>query len=171
MRERHSIPCWAWMLVLLVVGLDQWSKLWVMKALPVAAAKPIFSYLSLYLTFNTGAAFSFLAHSGGWQRYFFVLIALGMSAWLIRELKQTSSLLARWGLLLVLGGALGNLVDRIRLGHVVDFILVHTATWSFSVFNLADSAITAGVTCLLWTIWQDSLKELPREKITKDGVK
>lgn len=147
--EQESIPLWVWITVLLVIALDQYSKLAVMQHLPVGVAKPLFPGLSFFLTFNPGAAFSFLANSGGWQRYFFVGLAVVMSLWLVHELKRSTLPLARWGFLLILGGALGNLIDRVRLGHVIDFILVHTSTWSFSVFNLADSAISLGVFLLI----------------------
>ena len=108
-------------------------------------------YFSWTLAYNTGAAFSFLADGGGWQRWFFALIALAVSAVLVvwlKRLKANETWLAI-ALALVLGGALGNLHDRVMLGHVVDFILLHWRNqYYFPAFNLADSAITLGAIML-----------------------
>ena len=108
-------------------------------------------YFSWTLAYNTGAAFSFLADSGGWQRWLFALIAVVVSAVLVvwlKRLGRDDTWLAI-ALALVLGGALGNLYDRIALGHVIDFILVHWQNrWYFPAFNFADSAITVGAIML-----------------------
>jgi signal peptidase II len=108
-------------------------------------------YFSWTLAYNTGAAFSFLADSGGWQRWLFALIAVVVSAVLVvwlKRLGRDDTWLAV-ALALVLGGALGNLYDRIALGHVIDFILVHWQNrWYFPAFNFADSAITVGAIML-----------------------
>ena len=143
---------WLWLSVLVVV-LDQASKHWFEHNLSlyeqIVVIPDLFSWT---LAYNKGAAFSFLADQGGWQRWFFALIALGVSAVLVvwlQRLKSHERLLAV-GLALVLGGALGNLYDRVVLGHVVDFILVHWQDrWFFPAFNLADSAITVGAGILI----------------------
>ena len=111
----------------------------------------MFSWFNLTLQHNTGAAFSFLSDAGGWQRYFFsgiaVVISVALVIWLYR-LPAKQWLLAL-SLGLILGGALGNLWDRLVLGYVVDFISVHYRGWYFPAFNIADSAITVGAGCML----------------------
>lgn len=143
---------WLWLSVL-VIALDQASKHWFEHNLSlyeqIVVIPDLFSWT---LAYNKGAAFSFLADQGGWQRWFFALVALVASVVLfvwMKRLKNHERLLAA-GLALVLGGALGNLYDRVVLGHVVDFILVHWQDrWFFPAFNLADSAITVGASILI----------------------
>ena len=143
---------WLWLSVLVIV-LDQASKHWFEHNLSlyeqIVVIPDLFSWT---LAYNKGAAFSFLADQGGWQRWFFALVALVASVVLfiwMKRLKSHERLLAA-GLALVLGGALGNLYDRVVLGHVVDFILVHWQDrWFFPAFNLADSAITVGAGILI----------------------
>jgi signal peptidase II len=138
-------------LALLVVVLDQGSKSLALSALDYARPVPVFSWFNLTLHYNEGAAFSFLSTAGGWQRWFFTALALGVSALLVAwlwRLSKTQRLLGV-ALALVLGGALGNAVDRVLLGHVVDFISVHYAGRYFPTFNLADSAISVGAVLLL----------------------
>ncbi|WP_160288319.1 signal peptidase II [Pseudomonas knackmussii] len=142
---------WLWITVLVLV-LDQASKAYFEGTLSlyqqIVVIPDLFSWT---LAYNTGAAFSFLADSSGWQRWLFALIALVVSAVLLvwlKRLKPSDTWLAI-ALALVLGGALGNLYDRIVLGHVIDFILVHWQNrWYFPAFNLADSAITVGAVML-----------------------
>jgi len=118
---------------------------------PVSADRGHSSYFSWTLAYNTGAAFSFLADSSGWQRWLFALIAVVVSAVLViwlKRLGRNDTWLAI-ALALVLGGALGNLYDRIALGHVIDFVLVHWDNrWYFPAFNFADSSITVGAIML-----------------------
>jgi signal peptidase II len=142
---------WLW-LTFAVLVLDQTTKglasAWLGFHEPVALAP----FLNLTLTHNTGAAFSFLSGAGGWQRWFFAGIALVVSAGLVlwlRRLGPGQRALAA-ALALVLGGALGNLIDRLVLGYVVDFVDLHYAGWHWPAFNVADSAITVGVAILLW---------------------
>lgn len=143
---------WLWLSVLVIV-LDQASKHWFEHNLSlyeqIVVIPDLFSWT---LAYNKGAAFSFLADQGGWQRWFFALVALVASGVLLvwlKRLQRHERLLAA-GLALVLGGALGNLYDRVVLGHVVDFILVHWQDrWFFPAFNLADSAITVGASILI----------------------
>lgn len=143
---------WLW-LSLVVLILDQATKLYFENSLSlyqqIVVIPDLFSWT---LAYNTGAAFSFLADSSGWQRWLFALIAVGVSATLVvwlKRLKPEETLLAV-ALSLVLGGALGNLYDRIVLGHVIDFILVHWQNrWYFPAFNIADSAISVGAVLLV----------------------
>ncbi|MBD2835732.1 lipoprotein signal peptidase [Metapseudomonas lalkuanensis] len=142
---------WLWLTALVFV-LDQASKWFFESELNLYQQIVVIpDYFSWTLAYNTGAAFSFLADSSGWQRWLFALIALVVSGVLVvwlKRLKPEETWLAI-ALALVLGGALGNLYDRVVLGHVVDFILVHWQNrWYFPAFNLADSAITVGAVML-----------------------
>jgi signal peptidase II len=142
---------WLW-LSLLVLVIDQASKFYFEDRLEmfqqIVVIPDLFSWT---LAYNTGAAFSFLADSSGWQRWLFALIAIAVSVVLVvwlKRLGRNETWLAV-ALALVLGGALGNLYDRIALGHVIDFILVHWQNrWQFPAFNVADSAITVGAVML-----------------------
>ena len=103
------------------------------------------------LAFNPGAAFSFLSDAGGWQRWFFTALALGVSGWIVSLLrKHSSEFRLSLALTLVLGGALGNVIDRVRFGAVVDFVQWHVAGFYWPAFNVADSAITLGAILLVW---------------------
>ena len=142
---------WLW-LTLLVLVIDQASKVYFDSALQMYQQVVIIpDYFSWTLAYNTGAAFSFLADSAGWQRWLFALIAVVVSAVLVVWLKRLgrSDTWLAIALALILGGALGNLYDRIVYGHVVDFILVHWQNrWYFPAFNFADSAICVGAVML-----------------------
>lgn len=142
-----------WLLLsVLVVVSDQASKYYFEHSLSLyQQIEVIPSYFSWTLAYNTGAAFSFLADGSGWQRWLFAMIAVVVSAVLVIWLKRLgrSETWLAVALALVLGGALGNLYDRIAIGHVIDFVLVHWDTrWYFPAFNLADSAITVGAIML-----------------------
>ena len=141
---------WLW-LSALVVALDQGTKWMAGAALDPYLPVPLVPSLNLTLMYNEGAAFSFLAGAGGWQRWFFAglatLVTIALGVWLHR-LKATERMTAI-GIALVMGGAVGNLIDRILTGRVVDFIDVYYADWHWPAFNLADSAITLGVALLL----------------------
>jgi signal peptidase II len=141
---------WLW-LSLLVIVLDLGSKYLADSLLTYANPVPLLPVFDLTLLYNTGAAFSFLAGAGGWQRWLFVAIAMGMSAFLLHWMYRTprSHYLLGVGLALVLGGALGNLYDRTVHGHVVDFISLHWEGYYFPAFNIADTAITLGTLALL----------------------
>ena len=138
-------------LSLLVVVLDQATKLWVMATFDEYEVLTIWPVFNLTLVYNTGAAFSILSDAGGWQRWLFVglavIISLVMAAWL-RQLRADERLTG-YGLALIIGGAVGNLIDRLWLGKVVDFLQWHWEQWYWPAFNLADSAITVGVALLL----------------------
>jgi len=143
-------------LVILLIGLDQWSKWYMSDLLSLCVVGrcesivilPVFKLILLH---NSGAAFSFLDDAGGWQRWFLVTVSVLVSAyisvWLYR-VRQQERLLA-FGLALILGGAVGNLIDRAFVGYVVDFLVVHWDDSYFPAFNVADSAITAGACVLI----------------------
>lgn len=141
---------WLW-LSLFALILDQASKLAVDGAMQLYQSIPIMPYFNLTYVHNTGAAFSFLSEAGGWQRWFFAGLALVISIviafWLAR-LKRHEILLAV-ALALVLGGAIGNLIDRLVYGYVIDFLDVYYQDWHWPAFNIADSAITLGVILML----------------------
>ena len=134
-----------------VVVLDQWSKVAILRAFQLGESLEVTSFFNLVLVYNRGAAFSFLADAGGWQKWFFLALALGISAWIIGMLKKhTGDRLLALALSLILGGAIGNVIDRVLYGAVVDFLDFHAAGWHWPAFNVADSAITAGAVLLVW---------------------
>ena len=141
---------WLW-LSALAIGLDQASKLAVDKSFALYESVAVMPFFNLTYVHNTGAAFSFLSEAGGWQRWFFAALAIIMSTimtlWLTR-LKAHETLLAV-SLSLILGGAMGNLIDRLAYGYVIDFLDVYYQTWHWPAFNIADSAITIGVALML----------------------
>jgi len=154
---------WLW-LSLLAIILDQASKLVVDNTMQLYESIPLVPYFNLTYVHNTGAAFSFLSEAGGWQRWFFAAMALVISAvlaaWLSR-LQKTEKLLAI-ALSLVLGGAIGNLIDRLAYGYVIDFLDVYYQNWHWPAFNIADSAITVGVGLLLLeSFGSDQAKKAP----------
>ncbi len=133
-----------------VVLLDQASKAWVLGSFRLMESQSVTSFFNLVLVYNSGAAFSFLAGAGGWQKWFFVVLALGISAWLLTMLRHhAQERLLPTSLSLILGGAIGNVIDRLRFDAVADFLQFHYAGWYFPAFNLADSAITLGVALML----------------------
>ncbi len=143
-----------WLLLsAVVIGLDQWSKHWVLTSLPeFQPVTVIEGYWNWYRTYNPGAAFSFLAEAGGWQKYFFATLAIGISGMLTYWLSRTPRGHWREALpfSLVIGGALGNLIDRLLHGHVVDFIQWHwKEVYYYPSFNIADSAIVGGAIALV----------------------
>lgn len=141
----------AWLgFVLLVIVLDQLSKDWVLANVAPLVAQPLNSFFNLVLIMNPGAAFSFLSDAGGWQKWFFVALALGISGVLLRLLHfHAHDILLSSGVALVIGGALGNVIDRLRFDAVVDFLDFHMLGYHWPAFNVADSAITIGVVLML----------------------
>ncbi len=149
--RNHALP---WLsLSLVVIALDQLTKAIVLGELEPYVSHPVIpGFLNWTLAFNTGAAFSFLADQQGWQRWLFTGLAVVVSAVLMRWLAHTPRRDWRTALplALVIGGALGNLIDRVRFGHVVDFIQVYYQQWAFPSFNIADSAISVGAVLLVF---------------------
>ncbi|HOX72179.1 signal peptidase II [Dokdonella sp.] len=151
MPKQANALTWLFLSAVVIVA-DQITKLLVLERFTLHESLPLLpGFLDLTLAFNEGAAFSFLSDAGGWQRWFFTVLAIVVGTILIVWLKRTARTDWRTALplSLVVGGAVGNVIDRIRLGHVVDFIDVHYATWSFPAFNIADSAISVGAVLLL----------------------
>ena len=131
------------LLAALAVVLDQWIKHLVVTGLALHEAVELLPFLALYRTYNNGIAFSMLSSIGDTGLILIVVVVVGFILYLLsRTTKQ--QYFARIGFALVIGGAIGNLIDRVMLGHVVDYILFHTPVWSFAVFNLADAFITIG---------------------------
>ncbi len=149
--RRSSFVGWI-ALTIAVIAADQLTKWAIVEWVSLYDKVPINSFLNLTHQRNTGAAFSFLAGAGGWQRWFFVVLATAVSGvitvWLW-QVRRDGMVMLSAGLSLVLGGAIGNLIDRVRLGYVTDFIQVWFGNWAFPSFNVADSAITVGAACLI----------------------
>jgi signal peptidase II len=142
---------WRWLvLAAIVLVLDQASKQWILGSFRLLESVVVTPFFNLVLVFNSGAAFSFLAGSGGWQKWFFIVLAMAISVWLLHMLRRHSreSLLPT-ALAMILGGAQGNVIDRLRFDAVVDFLDFHVAGYHWPAFNVADSAITVGVALLL----------------------
>lgn len=153
MKLRKSAPgTKRWFaLAALVVALDQASKWLVLATLRPGDSIYVAPFFNWVLTFNTGAAFSFLSDAGGWQRWAFTVLALGVSGWIVVLLRRhANELRLSLALAMILGGALGNVIDRILYGAVVDFVQWHAGAYYWPAFNVADSAITLGAILLLW---------------------
>jgi len=145
---RKLAPWYA--LALLLVVLDQLSKSWVSAGFGYGEARAVTGYFNLVLTHNQGAAFSFLATASGWQRGFFIAIAFVATVVItVLLVRHAGEKLFCFSLTLILGGAIGNVIDRILLGYVVDFLDFHAGDWHFPAFNLADSAITVGAVLMV----------------------
>ncbi|MBX9403747.1 signal peptidase II [Lysobacter sp. BMK333-48F3] len=143
--DKSALP---WLIVsIVVIALDQWSKAWVLASLPEYTAVPVIDgFWNWYRSYNTGAAFSFLSDAGGWQKYFFLVLAVAISGllgfWLSRTRRGDWKTALPYAL--VIGGAIGNVIDRLMHGHVVDFIQWYWRDYHWPSFNIADSAIVAG---------------------------
>jgi signal peptidase II len=150
-RTRPSKRWLAWLaLALFVIVLDQLAKLMVVASFAYGEGLIIASFFNLVHVLNHGAAFSFLAGAGGWQRWFFTILAMIISVWLIIMIRRhQAERLQPLAFSLILGGAIGNVIDRVRIGAVIDYLDFHAAGWHFPAFNLADSAITLGVILML----------------------
>lgn len=139
---------WLW-IAAAVIAADQLTKAAILATFNEGDVRAVTGFFSVVLTFNTGAAFSFLASASGWQRWLFAAIAVVAAILIVALLRRGGSALYCAGLALILGGALGNLYDRLALGKVVDFLLFHYAGWTYPAFNIADSAITIGAALVI----------------------
>jgi signal peptidase II len=154
---RESGWRWLWLSVLLVVA-DQVSKGWIESRYELGEFTPVFFWLDITRLHNPGAAFSFLADAGGWQRWFFsvlaVVVSVALVVWL-RSLHARRDRVLTLALALVLAGAIGNVIDRFEHGFVIDFIHVHWQQAYFPAFNIADAAITVGAIFLIYDAFAD----------------
>jgi len=154
-RPRRLVDWLGWALALVVV--DQVTKVLMLQWLLPGQVVPVTPFLNLVLVYNPGAAFSLLADAAGWQRAFFIGVAVVAIAWIVHMLRADPGRIRYCvALTLILGGAAGNLIDRLWLGAVVDFIDLHAAGWHWPAFNVADSAICCGAALLVWDAWRPS---------------
>jgi signal peptidase II len=135
-----------WLLIASIVALvDQVTKVIITRLFAYGDSEPVTSFFNLVLVYNKGAAFSFLASQNGWQRYFFTVVGIAAAVFMIYLLKKhAGQRMFCWAVALILGGAVGNVIDRVLYGHVIDFLDFHVAGWHWPAFNIADSAICIG---------------------------
>ena len=155
-----------WLLSAAAIVLDQITKYAVLATFADYERLPVIPhFFDLTLVYNTGAAFSFLAAAGGWQKYFFVALASVVCAWLVRAVKKGEfGAWGSWGAAMVVGGALGNVTDRFVHGKVVDFLLFYGETWSYPAFNVADSFICVGAALMVIDGFKQKKHGRPSEK-------
>lgn len=155
MREFFTPAMRRWLgFAFAIIVVDHLTKWWVAASLDYQEFIPVLPFFSLVRVHNTGAAFSFLADAGGWQRWFFITIGIIATVIIVRLLRRHGDEPIALPLALVLGGALGNVIDRIVLGYVVDFLYFHYKGFAWPAFNVADMAISVGAALLIW----DSLR-------------
>ena len=151
-------------IAIIVVLADQLTKITMTRLLAYGQVEYVNHYVNLVMVYNKGAAFSFLSDQSGWQRYFFSALAAAVSIFIVWMLNRNANeRLFCWSLSLILGGAIGNLIDRLVYGHVIDFLDVHVNAWHWPAFNVADSAITIGAALFV-------LDELRRTRRSRGGV-
>ncbi|MDQ8023071.1 MAG: signal peptidase II [Moraxellaceae bacterium] len=151
--------CWL-LLAAVVAGLDQLTKQIVLANFTLGEVRPVTSFFDLVLVYNPGAAFSFLADHSGWQRWFFLGLAVIICSWLLVLVKRhQAEVLQPLAFSLIIGGAIGNVIDRLLHGAVVDFLFFHAGRYGWPAFNLADSAIVLGVGLMILAQWRESRSE------------
>jgi len=153
--DKRGVRIWPWLAwALLLLAADQITKHWVVLHYRLGDWTEITGFFNIVRVHNTGAAFSFLAAAGGWQRWLFVGIGAAAAALIVWQLRSHGQrTLYCLSLASILGGALGNVIDRVRYGYVVDFLDFYWERWHFPAFNVADSAISVGVACLIADEW------------------
>ena len=165
MITKKTSKTFYWLLAIVAIVLDQITKVLVLNRLEFAERLNIIpDFFDLTLVYNTGAAFSFLANAGGWQKYFFLGLAVVICFYLAHSIVKEA--FGRWGRLgaaMIIGGAIGNVIDRLVYGHVVDFLLVYWQNWFYPAFNVADSFICVGAVLLV-------IDSFTHKKPTKDSV-
>jgi signal peptidase II len=151
MATRRGTSIWPWLgIALVIVLLDQLTKILIARSFELGDVRTITPFFDIVRAHNSGAAFSFLAGAGGWQRWFFIGLGAAATVFIVWMLKRHGGQrLFAWALTLILGGAVGNVIDRILHGHVIDFIQVHYGRSYFPAFNVADSAISVGAAFLI----------------------
>ncbi|NYT59480.1 lipoprotein signal peptidase [Alcaligenaceae bacterium] len=161
-KSSRALPFWAWISgALAIIVLDQITKVYFDQALQYGERWNVLPFFDFTLLYNPGAAFSFLADGQGWQRWFFTAIALGAIGLILHLLRRNpGQRLFCASLTFILGGAIGNVIDRIQHGHVIDFLLFYWDSWYFPAFNIADIAITCGAILLVL----DEIRRMRREK-------
>ena len=157
---------WLWISAVVIL-VDQLTKLWVVNTMTLEETIPVLPVFSIHRTYNEGAAWSMFANAGGIQRWIFS--ALAAVVWL-RRLALSSQALLIAGLTLILGGAIGNLIDRLYLGHVIDFLLFYWNTSRFPAFNIADSAITVGAGLVILDAIREGQRERQARKRQRPGT-
>lgn len=155
-----------WWLAVLVLVADQLSKIWVLQNFSLGESIELLPVFNFTYARNYGAAFSFLGDAGGWQRWLFtaiaVVVTIVLSVWLSR--LKTSQLKLSLALVLIVAGAIGNLIDRSLYGYVVDFLHVYYQDWHYPIFNIADCAITIGAGFLIWDSFSAESDDVQQEK-------
>ena len=151
MAKGSNASLWPWLgLAAILFVADQFTKVLILGYYQLGDSTTITSFFNIVRVHNTGAAFSFLAGAGGWQRWFFTAVGVGAAAFIVWMLRShPGQKLFAFALSCILGGAVGNVVDRLLHGYVVDFLDFHWAGYHFPAFNIADSAITLGAACLI----------------------
>ncbi len=149
--QPRTAAYWPWLVwALALIGIDQVTKQWILSLYQYGDWTPVTSFFNIVRAHNTGAAFSFLAEAGGWQRWFFVLIGAVATVLIIWQLrKHPAQKFFCFSISSILGGAIGNVVDRLQHGYVVDFLDFHFGGWHYPAFNVADMAICVGAACLV----------------------
>lgn len=156
--SRASLLPWLGIATIIIL-FDQVTKIAAVSLMAYGESVYVTSFFNFVHVYNKGAAFSFLADHSGWQRYFFTIVGFGASAFIIYLLKKhAGQRLFSWALALILGGALGNVIDRLLYGHVIDFLDFHVAGWHWPAFNVADSAICIGAVLFIY----DELRRVKR---------
>jgi signal peptidase II len=161
-KTSSNRPLWMWLAIALIIILaDQYTKILILGNFQYGDSRYVTSFFNVVRVHNTGAAFSFLAGASGWQRWFFVGLGTAATVFIIWMLKRHGQqTLFAWALTLIMGGAVGNVLDRLHHGYVVDFLQFHAKGWYFPSFNIADSAITLGAILMIL----DEIIRVRREK-------
>ncbi len=151
MAKSFKASIWPWLsLALIICMADQFTKTLILGYYKLGDSTQVLSFFNVVRVHNTGAAFSFLANAGGWQRWFFTSIGIVATIFIVWMLRShAGQKLFAFALACILGGAVGNVVDRLLHGYVVDFLDFHWGSWHFPAFNIADTGITIGAACLI----------------------
>ena len=149
--QKSNNAVWPWLgLALILLIADQFTKVLILGYYQLGDATYVTSFFNIVRVHNSGAAFSFLASASGWQRWFFTAVGVGAALFIVHMLRShPGQKLFSFAMACILGGAIGNVIDRLLHGYVIDFVDMHYAGWHFPAFNIADSAITIGAVCLI----------------------